>query len=224
MNALRALSLALVLAGATVATQSYLLAQSRRNLQVARDNLAAAHDTTRTHLVDSVRSYSRLALQNEDVADSLSEALAAALSARDSDAATVQSLRVEVASLRVQSQAASTDTVFVESGDTVREASFVHEGPGIEGRQLVRVGREVVLTSDLFVTPFTISTAVGCDDETPVFAWDSPDWVTASFERGVVSPDVCRPQQVTPILSFTPGRGVWALFALGAGYLFGVSR
>lgn len=170
----------------------------RRERDIAEANERAALDTTRIHLVDSLRASSRLVEQREIDIENLDAALQVALRDRDADAVTLTRLQFSFDSVVVVAQTPDTDTVFVDlQGDTIREASFAHAGPPIEGTSTVRVGprRAITLDSRLTVSPFAATYSLGCARSDAVVSWSVPDWVNASFEAGLVDPAVCNPLQ-----------------------------
>ncbi len=211
------------------------MSAARRDLAVAEANERAALDTTRTHLRDSVAASTRLAVQAAIIPDSVSDALAEALQDRDANLVAFQRSEIAFDSVVALGQVAAVDTVFVEGEDTIRVVTFELEGPPIRGEQVVKLtpgtpvpGQarplSVTLDSRLVVSPFSITYGIACQNNDPVFAWKTPDWVTATFAGGTVEPDVCYTPPPTPILSISVGKSVWLAAGVAVGYLLSEVR
>ena len=201
--------------------QNYQLGDLQRELTLAEANTRAALDTTRVSAADSVTAATRLANQASIENDSLSGALAAALADRGATLRTLQRTRVRIDSLVALGQTATTDTIIVTATDTVRVASFELEGPPISGAQTVRVGPAITLDSRLVVTPFTVSYGVACAGSDAVFSWDTPDWVSTTFESGAVDPLVCNPLPRASMFSISTGKSFWLVAGGLLGYVLG---
>lgn len=196
-----------------VGALKFVGAAHARETAIQEANLAAALDTTRLTLHDSVAARTRLVTQAGVVVDSLDRALALALEDRDATALSLTQTRVSFDSVTALAQSPTRDTVFVrEGGDSVRVATFELQGPPISGNQVVRVGRKVSLDSRLKVSPFTTTYAIACSGSEAVVSWSTPDWVTATHKAGQVDPIVCNPLQ-PGLFQFDAGDGV----AFGAG-------
>lgn len=207
--------LIVLLFGAVGFTTNKLM-DSRRALEVADQNMAAAVDSTQRVLMAQVEASTRLATQTQIEAEESSDAMFEALRQRNAALVALNRTRIQMDSVVALRQEPRTDTVFVENGDTVRVASFPMTGPPIEGEQTVRVGPRITLDSRLRITPFSIAYGVACSGTAPVFTWDTPSWLTTEFERGTVDPSVC----FTPAPSLfeinTP-KVIWLILGLGLG-------
>ncbi|KKM88499.1 hypothetical protein LCGC14_1258200 [marine sediment metagenome] len=89
-------------------------------------------------------------------------------------------------------------------GDTVRIAAFVEEGPPVEGEIVVEVPKNpnapIMLTTVLRPSVWDATLQLGCtENHVASFALDTPAWVRATIELGVVDQDVCLP---LPEISF----------------------
>jgi hypothetical protein len=191
---------------------------SKRDLEVSLQNEKAAADETQRVLRDQIAASTRLAVQARIDASDATVAMQEALDERDASLVVVQQLEVQVGRLERLAQVPRTDTVFVENGDTVRVATFVQEGPPIEGEQTVRVSQAITLDSHLRVSPFSLGFGVGCAGTAPVFTWDTPDWVDATFQRGTVDPSVCYTPS-TSLFEISTGKTLWLGVGLGLGFL-----
>ena len=118
-------------------------------------------------------------------------------------------------------QTATTDTIIVTETDTVRVAAFELQGPPISGVQTVRSGPQITLDSRLVVSPFSISYGVACSGADAVFSWETPDWVSTTFESGTVDPLVCNPVPQRNLFSFSPGKSIWLVAGGILGYVLG---
>jgi len=203
-------ALALLIAGVSIVrAEGY-----KRGARIAEANERAALDTTRITLIDSVAAATRLAVQARIIPDSVSDALAEALSDRDAALVAIQRSTIAFDSLVKVGQRPTVEVIEIEpeTGDSIRVATFEHEGPPIEGEQTVRVGPEITLDSRLRVSPFTVGFGLACADRAPVFTWDTPEWVHATFQSGTVDPVVCDPPS-PGLFSIDVGSGLW----FGAG-------
>lgn len=192
----------------------------KRANDIADANTRAALDTTRTSLRDSILARTRLASQREIERDSLGEALQLALGDRRATLRTLSRTRISFDSLQEVGRVPDIDTVLVTpAGDSLRTAVFAHEGPPIEGEQVVTVasqGGPIELESHLAVTPFTLTYGIACADHDAVVSWDTPQWVNADFVEGVVDPQICNPKRdgfVVSLAKPTLGKAIW----MGAG-------
>jgi len=195
-----------------VGALKFVGAAHARETAIQEANLAAALDTTRLTLHDSVAAKTRLATQAGIVVDSLDRALALALEDRDATALSLTRVEIKFDELQLLAQSPTRDTVFVEGKDSTRVATFKLEGPPIEGSQTVSVTDKVRLDSFLRVTPFTTTYAVACAGTDAVVSWSVPEWVQATHKAGKVDPIVCNPLQ-PGLFQFDAGDGV----AFGAG-------
>lgn len=201
--------------------QSYRSGELQRELTIAEANERAALDTTRFTLTDSVAAATRLAEQAAIETDSLSGALAAALEDRSAALVTLQRTRVQIDSLVALAQTPTTDTVIVTQADTVRVATFELRGPPISGTQTVRAGALILLDSRLKVSPFSVTYGVACSGSDAVFTWDTPRWITTSFQGGKVDPRVCNPPPARSLFSISTGKSLWLVAGGLLGYVLG---
>lgn len=197
------------------------LAETRREAEVAEQNLRAAFDSTMAVFREQVRSSTRLAVQSRIEAEDATEAMREALEERDASLVALQTLEVQFDSLEREAQTPEIDTVFVENGDTVRVATFALEGPPIEGEQIVRVNRDITLDSRLRVSPFSLGYGIACSGSAPVFTWDTPEWVQARFVEGTVDPSVCYQEPSSALFEISTGKSIWLLLGFGAGLALG---
>jgi hypothetical protein len=189
---------------------------SKRELEVADQNMAAAVDSTQRVLMAQVEASTRLATQSQIEAGESSDAMFEALRQRNAALVTLNRTRIQMDSVVALRQEPRTDTVFVENGDTIRVATFPMAGPPIEGEQVVRAGPRITLDSRLRVSPFSIAYGVACSGTAPVFTWDTPDWVRTEFERGTVDPSVCYTPAPSLFEISTP-KIIWLILGLGLG-------
>lgn len=207
--------LIVLLLGAVGFTTNKLVA-SNRALEVADQNMNAAVDSTQRVLMAQIEASTRLATQSQLEAGESSDAMFEALRQRNAALVAMNRFRIQVDSVVALRQEPRTDTIFVENGDTVRVATFPLTGPPIEGEQVVRVGPRITLDSRLRVSPFSISYGIACAGTAPVFTWDTPDWLTAEFDRGTVDPSVC----YTPapsLFEINTSKVIWLILGLGLG-------
>ena len=200
----------------------------RRERDIAAANTRAALDTTRTVLLDSVAAKTRLATQREVERDSVSRALDRALDDRGAVLRSLQRVSVAFDSLVNIDRTPDIDTVLVTpAGDSLRTAVYTYEGPPIEGEQVLTVaprGGAIELETHLNVSPFTMTYGVACADKDAVVTFDSPEWVKATLDEGVVDPRVCNPPAPALALTlFKPdiGKALWGVVSFGLGYYLG---
>jgi len=99
-------------------------------------------------------------------------------------------------------------------------AQFDLQGPPIDGSIWVTYQPTPPwrLRTDLGVTPFAQTYAVGCDEAmNAIVNVTTPDWVSATLERGVIAPDVCNPVRPQPVFAFSFGKVIWGV----GGGIFG---
>lgn len=195
--------------------------EAAREAQISANNLQAALDHTRRVLGDQATAATRLAAQRTIERDELGELLDEALEQRDASVVALQEMEFSFDSLTRVRQTPVVDTVVVEGSDTVRVATFTQEGPPIAGVQTVRVGLGITLDSRLAVSPFTIRVGVACSGTAPVFSWEAPNWVDATYRTGAVAPEVCYPQSGGSLFEISTGKSIWAGLAFGLGVVVG---
>ena len=225
----------LLVAIATIGIAWTAVAQAKWDTSVAEANTRAWLDTVRVYkgtvaglegeLGERTRAATLMQEQlviNSDSIGELNTGLGVATRALRLSQRALSRAQVSFDSL-VADIAADEDVVDSVTGD--RTATFIVEGPPIEGTATVVVpptlARSIIFQPRLFVTPFEFTYALGCTPQLDAVAtFESPSWVSMTPQRGQVAPEICHGDRPTIGEGFSVSVGSLGI-GLGIGGLIG---
>ncbi len=201
-----------------------------REVEIAKANVIAAHDTTRKHLVGDNQGLSRLVQQREieikDIGAVLGDtvkALTKALEDRNVDfLAVVQAMQIAFEEVTARNVQLNADiTTLTRDGQAVRVVALDVKSDGVTGDIDISVPLDSTQATEieyvkLTVQPFDVTYAIGCQEGNAVMAVQAPQHITLTLTPGIVDPAVCIPPGTSlgwfgDIFTVSPSNVLWGI-------------